>query len=51
MRSITQMTSFSEITGPVRNTSQGQEALSYFKLFFTEKIIEDRVSRNEVQLQ
>ena len=34
---------FSEITGPVRNTPQGQETLSYFKLFFTDKIIEDIV--------
>ena len=34
---------FSEITGAVRNTPQGQETLSYFKLCFTHKIIEDIV--------
>ena len=34
---------FSEITVPVRNTPQGQETLSYFKLFFTDEIIEEIV--------
>ena len=47
---------FSEITGPVRNTPQGQETLSYFKLFFADKIIkgivlESNRYRNQVQLQ
>ena len=46
---------FSEITGPVRNTPQGQETLSYFMLFFTDKIIKDIVLepnryRNQIQL-
>ena len=40
----------------VWNTSQGQETLSYFKLFFTDKIIEDielesNRYQNQVQLQ
>ena len=47
---------FSEITGPVRNTPEGQETLSYFQLFFIDKIIEDIVLesnryRNQAQLQ
>ena len=47
---------FSGITGPVRNTPQGQETLLYFNLFFTDKIIEDIVLesnryRNQAQLQ
>ena len=51
-----ELLTFSEITGLVKNTPQGQETLSYFKLFFTDKIIEDIVLesnryRNQVQLQ
>ena len=51
-----ELSPFGEITGPVRNTPQGQETLSYFKLYFTDKIIEDiglesNRYRNQVQLQ
>ena len=47
---------FSKITGPARNTRQGQETLSYSMLFFTDKIIADIVLkpnryRNKAQLQ
>ena len=34
---------FSDVTAPARNTPQGHKTLSYFKLFLTNKIIDDIV--------
>ena len=42
---------FIKVTGPVRNTPQGQKALPYFKLFHTNKIIDIGLESNRYQNQ